>query len=144
MDGELSSEDAALLQGYLDEHPEEAAWMENLDTVKNTEISAADHSVAIASIRDAIASDVSASTKQETGKLLSFSSFVRPLAAAAAITIVGTLTWLGVTPSTAPITEPSVVEFVETDMPNASTFIHSDEETGWTVVWVDSEPVPQG
>lgn len=38
------------------------------------------------------------------------------------------------------------VEFVETDLPDASTMVYQDEESGWTIVWVAAaEPVaPSG
>ena len=38
----------------------------------------------------------------------------------------------------------NVVEFVATDIPDASTFVYTDEESGWTVVWVESfDPIPE-
>ena len=32
--------------------------------------------------------------------------------------------------------EPTRIEYVATDIPNASTIVFVDEQTGWTVVWV--------
>lgn len=145
MDGELSSQDAALLHEYLEANPEAAAWMENLDTARESDAVVADRFVTISSIQQEIAasSDAAQSTSRSGGNLISFSSFLRPLAAAAAIAVVSTLTWLGLQPNTVQAMEPSVVEFVDTDIPNASTTIFSDEESGWTVVWVEPETTPQ-
>ena len=35
----------------------------------------------------------------------------------------------------------SVVEFVDTDIPDASPVVYTDEQSGWTVVWV-TEMIP--
>jgi len=40
----------------------------------------------------------------------------------------------------------SAVEFVDTDLPGASTVVYVDEETGWNIVWVlesESDPDPR-
>lgn len=139
LDGELSSSDAAVLDEYLERHPEAQDWMENLDLTRGAHSVSPDRSKSISAIHDAIAG-ASDTRRQNTGNLLSFPSLIRPMAAAAAIAIVGTVSWLGLRPETNVSFEPNVVEFVATDIPGASTYIYPDEETGWTVVWVDSDP----
>ncbi len=143
LDGELSASDAALLDAYLQINPEAQDWMENLDLLREAQASPAaeiDHSASISSIREAIAKD-SAKPRQRKNVLLSFPAIIRSMAAAAAIALVGTITWMGLHTETDARYEPNVVEFVATDLPGASTYIYPDEETGWTVVWVDSDPV---
>lgn len=142
LDGELSSSDATILDEYLELHPEAQNWMENLDLTReaqNPSIASPDRAKSIASIQDAITGGSEKRSKRGGG-LLSFPALVRPMAAAAAIAIVGTVSWLGLRPETSVSFEPNIVEFVATDIPGASTYIYPDEETGWTVVWVDSDP----
>ncbi|MDQ8197637.1 hypothetical protein QEH56_05725 [Pelagicoccus enzymogenes] len=141
LDGELDASDASRLDSYLQAHPEAQDWMENLDLVRdasNAPTALQDHSASISSIQESIAKEGMASSGN---RLISFPAFVRSLAAAAAVAIVGTVTWMGLHPEAHAHYEPNVVEFVATDLPGASTYIYPDEETGWTVVWVDSDPL---
>lgn len=138
IDGELSSSDADRLNSYLEQHPEEIDWMESLDALRDPQELSRSTSVPIASIQQAIDEEESSSSAKN---LITFPAFFKPLAAAAAIAIVGSVTWLGLRPTTssAPHPEPALVEFVTTDIPDASTFVYSDEESGWTVVWVETD-----
>jgi anti-sigma factor RsiW len=145
LDGELAAPDAALLERYLEKHPDAQDWMENLDLARETQhpnLISAGHTASITSIQDAISkTDKAAAVADEKSVLLSFPAFIRSMAAAAAVAIVGTVTWMGLHSEAHAHYEPNVVEFVATDLPGASTYIFPDEETGWTVVWVDSDPV---
>lgn len=140
IDGELSPQDAERLSVYLELHPDEMDWMEGLDAVReklSSPIQTDDREAARASIFEAL--QPTAPRAKRRGELLSFPGLLRPLAAAAAIAIVGALTWIGVQPQGDKIDSgPAVVEFVATGIPDSSTFIYSDEESGWTVVWVES------
>ena len=62
------------------------------------------------------------------------------MAAAAAVAFIGTVTWLGLRTPAQGEFEPNIVEFVSSDIPDSSTYVYSDEESGWTVVWVDTDP----
>ena len=42
----------------------------------------------------------------------------------------------------APVAQAAEVEFVETELENAMIFVDVDEESQWTVIWVDAEEVP--
>lgn len=44
-------------------------------------------------------------------------------------------------PGSEPSPFSSSIEFVETDLPGASTVVYLDDESGWTIVWV-VEPAP--
>lgn len=141
LDGELSPADAALLDSYLAKHPDAQDWMESLDLVREAQSvpqSTIDSSASISSIQNAIAQEET--PRKSRGNLLSFPALMRPMAAAAAIAVVGAISWIGLNSETTAAFEPNVVEFVATDIPGASTYIYPDEETGWTVVWVDSDP----
>ncbi len=143
LDGELDASDAGLLEAYLEEHPEAQDWMESLDLVSNARvgsISPHQRAASISSIQQAINAD-EAPNSNGRGKLISFPALMRPMAAAAAIAIVGTASWLGLRSDAVVHNEPNVVEFVATDIPDASTYIYPDEETGWTVVWVETDPL---
>lgn len=109
--------------------------MENLDALRDAE-APAHRASAIAAIRNAISSETSSKSKR--GSLLSFPNFLRSVAAAATIALVGTASWLGFRSEAPTRFEPNIVEFVSTDIPGASTFVIPDEETGWTVVWINS------
>lgn len=140
LDGELASTDAELLQTYLETHPEEADWMETADTLRSVnqpDPVSHQREASIAAIRKAVSPQKQAASPRS--KLLSFPSLFRPLAAAAAVAIIGTVTWLGLNPTPSPEFEMNIVEFVATDIPDASIYINSDEEIGWTVVWIDTD-----
>jgi len=142
MDGELSPTEATALDAYLQAHPEEMDWMESLDRARaHWPPAASSREGALAKIGDALSA---AESRPGESKLLRFPRLLRPLAAAAVFAIAGTVAWHSLTTDHAPDIAPSIVEFVSTDIPNASTFIHSDEESGWTIVWVESQPQPQG
>lgn len=141
LDGELSPSDAGSLHAYLQANPAAADWMENLDTLRSFregQAAAPERDAALARISEQVRREVEAS--RSAGKLARFPAFFAPLASAAAVAIVAGLVWIGFQTESAPSRppEPAVVEFVATDIPDASTFIYSDEESGWTVVWVES------
>ena len=137
VDGELSPSNAQRLKRFLEASPKAIDWAEGLELTRSAarqSPSMLDHSVAIYSIQALIDSK---DTKNK-GKIVRFPAFTRPLAAAAAIAIIGGFAWIGLTPDKASGTlDPAIVEFVATDIPDASTFVYTDEESGWTVVWVE-------
>ncbi len=142
LDGELSSTDAAKLEAYLESNPDAIDWMESADALREAKTAApfkTDRDVAISSIQTAIRDEMD-SPANHGGRLLRFPAFARPLAAAAAITLLGVASWIAIKPAEqeAPL-EPAIVEFVATDIPDASTFVYSDEESGWTIVWVEEQ-----
>lgn len=146
LDGELSAENAQRLQAYLEAHPDATDWMENLDTARDATApvldTSANPSLAVSAIHRAIEAKPSRGAAKTTGKRLAFPQLLRPLAAAAAVALVASLTWMGIeSQSDSPRFEASVVEFVATDLPDASTYIYSDDESGWTVVWVEADPI---
>lgn len=140
-DGELSPHDAERLQSYLETNPDSIDWIENLDTARNAVDPIAafppNRDEALASISGAIGAS---SDSQDRKNLLSFPAWLRPLSIAAAVAIVAGLTWSQLrSPAPTDHPEPAIVEFVSTDIPDASTYIYTDDESGWTVVWVESD-----
>ncbi len=137
IDGELSPDDAERLDRFLKASSKAIDWAEGLELAQaeaKEKSDALDHSFAISSIQTLIDSK---DTKRK-GKIVRFPAFMRPLATAAAITIIGGFAWIGLTmDKTSDILDPAIVEFVATDIPDASTFVYTDEESGWTVVWVE-------
>ena len=141
IDGELAPGDADALDAYLTRHPEAIDWMESL-SITRPEEPPADHATAIAAITAAIAAEPS---RSQPGVLLRFPNLFRPLAAAAALALTFGLAWLALSPKQSAIAHmaPATVEFVDSEIPDASTFVYSDQESGWTVVWVESiAPTP--
>ena len=151
IDGEIAPSDAARLKEYLENKPEEMAWMESIDATRDSRDPHADQALdreAIDEIRHAITlasgGPLRKSGPRSSGALIAFPGLLRALAAAAAIAFFGSLLWnlrddapetleLAAQPQAAPI-----VEYVETDIPDASIIVNSDQETGWTVVWVET------
>ena len=141
-DGELSAEGAERLNEFLKRNPEAVNWMESLDIALDTDsncIEQGQKEGAIAAIQEIVSNEDGSSKSEASGTLLRFPAFFRPVAAAAAIAVVGTVTWLGLRPSAPVDFEPNIVEFVSSDIPDSSTYVYSDEESGWTVVWVDRD-----
>lgn len=145
LDGELAAKDAERLQAHLEAEPGAIDWMESLDAARHATAPVPKSSrapSAVASISQAIEAEAPRASAGTPGKLLSFPRLLRPLAAAATVALVASLTWMGIeSRSGPPHLEASVVEFVATDLPDASTYIYSDDESGWTVVWVESSVV---
>lgn len=140
-DGELSSDGAERLNEFLERNPDAIDWLENLETVSGTEQVLPSPTQRAESL-SFIQNEISAEEEVPAGGgniLLKFPSLFRPIAAAAAVAVIGTITWLGLRPSATVDFEPNIVEFVASDIPDSSTYVYSDEESGWTVVWVDSD-----
>lgn len=148
MDGELSPEDADRLHDYLEDHPEAIDWMESSqvlsESIKSTVET--DSRSAWENIRDAIGEDRENETPPPANTIR-FPSLFRMLGAAAAVVLVGSLIWNHLNRSETEITEryaasQSIVEFVDTDIPDASPVVYTDEISGWTVVWVaEMDPI---
>ena len=66
---------------------------------------------------------------------------------AAAIALVASIVWKNLPSTQLKVTEryaasQSVVEFVDTDIPDVSPVVYTDEISGWTVVWVaEMDPI---
>ena len=153
LDGELPSKEADSLHQYLESHPEAMDWMESCNLVENAATDRtlsqdqADAASAWESISEALSSGNAASS-EDSGNLVFFPLFFKTASIAAAITLVATLLWRNLPNNEGgEITEryaasESVVEFVDTDIPDASPVVYTDEQSGWTVVWVaEMDPI---
>lgn len=146
LDGELEAADAQRLERYLAKNPQEIDWMESQSILRESlasDASLTNNDEAIAAILDQLPPKEAA----PKSKLLKFTKFFAPLAAAAAIVLVTTIAWRSHTASSANVTTTvgSDVEYVSTDIPNANPIVFTDEESGWTVVWVATmDPIPEG
>lgn len=141
-DGELSSEGAERLNEYLERNPEAIGWMESLDIAQSADPNCqapTENAEAISTIQNSIEADEEPPSHSKGSPLLRFPALFRPFAAAAAVAVIGVVTWLGLRPSAPAEFEPNIVEFVASDIPDSSTYVYSDEESGWTVVWVDRD-----
>lgn len=143
MDGEISPKEASKLQDYLESHPEAMDWMESADRSRTTVFEykdSVDTDSILESVKKEIGSNASEDNSSQSGKLIPFPAFSRALAAAAAIALVAVVSWFGLKSDPnaegAFASNESIVEFVDTEIPDASPIVYTDEESGWTVVWV--------
>lgn len=147
LDGELAPADAAALEAYLERRPEAVDWLESNDLSRQAAFgsleSDGDANATVSAILERIAS-----AKPARARLLSFPAAFGSLAAAAAI---AAAILIGFDRSWDSNAAPgfghfsAVVESVDTNIPDASPVVYTDQESGWTVVWVAQlEPVDQG
>ncbi len=143
MDGELTAIDANRLQEYLETHPEGMDWMESADRARVAVFEkkdTADTDAIWQGVEEQIETGTSSSEDSKDNTIAIFPYIYKTLAAAAAIGIVATASWLGLTNRSSSeetfASNDSVVEFVDTEIPDASPMVYTDEESGWTVVWV--------
>ena len=148
IDGEISPEDADSLHAYLDSHPEAMQWMESTSLIGeqaghgtvSTDLESAWHDISEEIRGDAVKS-------VNSKNLLTFPMWLKGIGIAAALVITASLVWIAGPQSDSEVTEryaasESVVEFVETEIPDASPIVYTDERSGWTVVWVtEMEPI---
>ena len=136
VDGELSPSRQRKLEAYLRESPDLADLREQWESMgtllRNAEVEdAPTPEVAWSDVQRAI-------RLQKPGRVQHSVFGVRTLAAVA----VGVLLVAGVlffrTPSEGlTAAGPTEVEWVESDLPGAMSVVYQDEESGWTVIWVD-------
>jgi len=151
LDGELSAEDAESLAAHLAERPEEADWLEAADLATRRP-----HGGAARREGEALAPEMARKAIESAGKepeakaSASAIPFPRwaPLAAAAGLALalgLGWMAWKDGPAAPGPVAlEPSRVEYVATDIPDASAAIYSDAASGWTVVWISAaEAIPE-
>ena len=151
LDGELSPEEADSLNQYLEKHQEAIDWMESCNLIEG---SAADKDranvqVDAASIWQSVHREISEKTEDpdNSSNLVFFPLLFKTAGIAAAIALVATLLWLNLPKDGEQMTEryaasESVIEFVDTEIPDASPVVYTDEQSGWTVVWVtEMDPI---
>ena len=149
LDGELSPNDADRLHNFLDRNPEAMDWMESNQLVHDSTSPApsVDIDAAWQDIKTSL--EKSEAAASDSGKLLHFPVFFQVLGYAAALTLFGSIVWTSFLRSPIADTEryaasESVVEFVDTEIPDASPIVYTDEASGWTVVWVaEMDPMPE-
>lgn len=147
MDGELSADDADRLHQYLEVNPHAIDWMESNQVIVESTRTAeyADPKSAWESIRTAL--NRNSEIEEKSSNILRFPSLFKVLGAAAAVALVSSIVWTNLPFSQPEVTEryaasQSVVEFVDTDIPDASPVVYTDEISGWTVVWVaEMDPI---
>lgn len=151
MDGEISPKEASKLQDYLESHPDAMDWMESADRSRTAAFEnkdSVDTNSIWESVKKEIDSKASENDSSRSGKLIPFPALSRVLAAAAAIALVAVVSWFGLksdpNAGVALASNESIVEFVDTEIPDASPIVYTDEESGWTVVWVAKlDPAPE-
>lgn len=147
MDGELSPQDAERLHTFLEGNPDAIDWMESNQILSESAQSTAP--VNPPSMWEEIRAAIKEETEIEntSPKLIRFPLLLPLLGAAAAVALVASLIWTNLPKSSSEMTEryaasQSVVEYIETDIPDASPVVYTDEISGWTVVWVaEMEPI---
>jgi len=147
MDGELPADDADRLYQFLEANPDAIDWMESNQAIadSNRAVEYADPQTSWEKIRTAFSKDTG--DKGASSKLIQFPPLFRVLGIAAAIALVASIVWKNLPSTQLEVTEryaasQSVVEFVDTDIPDVSPVVYTDEISGWTVVWVaEMDPI---
>ncbi|MDE0768861.1 MAG: hypothetical protein OSB19_10785 [Opitutaceae bacterium] len=149
LDGELSPDDADRLHAFLDENPDAMDWVESNQLIHDSENTAPfiDVESVWKDIEPVLEDRTQAPTK--SGTFLHFPVLFKTLGFAAAFTLFASILWTSFVSSPETNTEryaasASVVEFVDTEIPDASPVVYTDEASGWTVVWVsEMDPMPE-
>ncbi len=147
LDGELSPENADRLSRFLESNPDAMDWMESsqLATGLEPELSGFDQSAQWSAVNTSIGTHVE--PERKSSNLIAFPPLVKALGIAAAVAFVASFAWKNISSDPAVVTEryaasESVVEYVDTEIPDASPVVYTDAESGWTVVWVtEMEPI---
>jgi len=145
LDGELSPQEANSLHLYLGRNPEAIDWMESCDLVENAiaertrRVDQINTVSAWESIRHEIPNEQE--KPDDSQNLVFFPILFKVAGIAAVLALLATLLWFNLPNEGEQMTErysasESVVEFVDTDIPDASPIVYTDEQSGWTVVWV--------
>ena len=149
LDGELSPDDANRLHAFLGENPDAMDWMESNQLIHDSESTTPFVDV------DSLWNDLEPALEdrgqapKKNDKFLHFPVLFKTLGYAAALTLFASILWTSFVSSTDVSTEryaasESVVEFVDTEIPDASPVVYTDEASGWTVVWVsEMDPMPE-
>ena len=151
LDGELSPREADSLHLYLERNPETMDWMESYDLIEDatTDPSRRDFQIDTASAWESIRRGISNEQENpdDSSNLVFFPILFKVAGIAAVLAMVATLLWFNLPNDVEQMTEryaasESVVEFVDTDIPDASPIVYTDEQSGWTVVWVtEMDPI---
>lgn len=149
LDGELAPKDADRLHAFLDENPDATDWMESNQLIhdSNNATPFVDVDSVWKNLEPVLESRSQAPKKK--GTFLHFPVLFQALGYAAALTLFASILWTSFLSEPAVDTEryaasESVVEFVDTEIPDASPIIYTDEASGWTVVWVaEMDPMPE-
>lgn len=146
LDGEISSDEAALLQAYLDEHPEAENLKQSWEAIgahlREESVPCPDVGEAWADIEKRISSEPSQAV-EASETIVSFPFWLKPLVGLAAVGVLGFSLLHYLSPPSS-IEEADVVadygdisstvEFVDTDIEGASPIVYVDED--WTIVWI--------
>jgi len=161
-DGELSEQEHASIEQALLNDPDLAEKLAQLTEQSELHLASFPESKGQAFIEDEIVAvfrqideeDESVQTGEDQ-KIVSFPSWLRSsntwmsVAAALLLSLSGIWAWMQFTPTPGATSEirknttDSQVAFVDTDIAGASSTIFQDEDSGWTIVWVD-EPESLG
>jgi anti-sigma factor RsiW len=143
-DGEVSAAECAEIEALLEADPEARTFVGGL--TRTREVLGGSH---------ATKGDVEAAwnrveariTRMDEGSSSRVLKFPQLIAVAAAVVVVGMMLWLpfrfaGQGGEAGDGLE-STVMMVETDLENATPVVYIDQPSGWTVVWVMEEPLPE-
>ena len=154
LDNELNAEETDLLLDYMANHPD---WVGELEDWRRMgdrmrqDVQAVEVDVdrAWSEIQAGIHAEKKAATvisdshPAERPKLVRFYQWLSYSGAAAAAIVIGWLSMVlfnGIPSHSEADYLAAAVEYVETDIEGASSVVYVDQDSGWTIVWVD-EPV---
>ncbi|MGA1205627.1 MAG: anti-sigma factor family protein [Opitutales bacterium] len=142
VDGEASPGEVRRIEALLENDPEARAYVDRLirarEAMGGAHVSSIDGDAALESFRQRLA--------EEAARPAKVLHFPRYATAAAAILALGMGLWIPMRKmgdTTGTVGLESSVYMVETELENAIPVVYIDEPSGWTVVWVLEEEVPE-
>ncbi|MCG8525330.1 MAG: zf-HC2 domain-containing protein [Opitutales bacterium] len=146
LDDQLSAEEREQFEKELLESPElseKLAELSELSDLHKASVPEGKSDLFIEQELGSIMKSIEGKNQKQPSNVLGFPNWLlgtAGVAAAAAFTVFGVLNW--VPSKSAKNVYTPAASFVETDIRGASSMIFEDENTGWTIVWVDAPEAP--
>lgn len=134
LDGELTPAERHRVEAWLAEDAEARRELDALRQIRNSVQAAPTPAPDVEAAWKALSKKLNGSPAKRT------IPFPVPLTAAAAIALLGLVLWSSF-PGREPTPSPQPVVMVETDLEDSTPIVYLDEESGWTIVWVEPNTV---